>query len=103
MKTTDEMVRELVDREAIRDLPVRYCDCLWRKDVDGLLELFTDDATFVMKGIEIEAVSRGRAQLKRMHEKALSETTPRLFVHNQIINLLGSDRATGDPAWRCAM
>jgi hypothetical protein len=30
-----------------------------------------------------------------MHEKALSETNPRLFVHNQIVNLLGGDRATG--------
>ena len=95
MKTTDELVRELVDREAIRDLPVRYCDCLWRKDVDGLLGLFTDDATFVMKGIEVEAVSHGRTNIKKMHEKALAETTPRLFIHNQIVNLLGKDRATG--------
>lgn len=95
MKTTDELVRELLDREAIRDLPVRYCDCLWRKDVDGLLGLFTDDATFVMKGIEVEAVSRGRAKIKQMHEKALAETTPRLFIHNQIVNLVGKDRATG--------
>ena len=30
MKTTDELVRELADREAIRDLPIRYCDCLCR-------------------------------------------------------------------------
>lgn len=30
-----------------------------------------------------------------MHEKAFAETTPRLFVHTQLINLLGSDRATG--------
>lgn len=95
MKTTDELVRELLDREAIRDLPVRYCDCLWRKDVDGLLGLFTDDATFVMKGIEVEAVSHGRVNIKKMHEKALAETTPRLFIHNQIVNLLGKDSATG--------
>src|ERR1700689_2275048 len=95
MKTTDELVRELIDREAIRDLPVRYCDCLWRKDVDGLLGLFKDDATFVMKGIEVEAVSRGRAQIKKMHEKALAETTPRMFIYNQIVDLLGKDRATG--------
>jgi ketosteroid isomerase-like protein len=51
-------VRELVDREEIRDLPVRYCDCLWRKDVDGLLGLFADDATFVIEGIVTAAVAR---------------------------------------------
>jgi hypothetical protein len=95
MKTTDELVQELVDREAIRELPLRYCDCLWRKDIDGLLGLFTNDATFVIKGLELEAVSRGRAELKKMHEKALAETTPRLFIYNHIINLLGRDRATG--------
>src|ERR1700689_1825666 len=95
MKTTDELVRELVDREAIRDLQVLYCEFLSRKDIDGLLGLFTDEATFVIKGIAIEAVSHGRAKLKKMHEKALAETTPRLFIHNQIVNLLGGDRATG--------
>jgi len=99
MKTTDELVRELVDREAIRDLQVLYCEFLTGKDVGGLLGLFTDEATFVVKGIEVEAVSQGRVKLKKMHEKALGETTPRLFVHNQIVNLLSGDRATG----RCSV
>ena len=95
MKTTQDFVRELIDREAIRDLQVLYCEFLSRKDLDGLLSLFTDEATFVIKGIEVEAVSQGRATLKKMHEKALAETTPQLFIHNQIVNLLGGDRATG--------
>jgi uncharacterized protein (TIGR02246 family) len=99
MKTTDELVRELVDREAIRDLSVRYCDCLRRKDLAGLLALFTDEATFVIKGTEVEAVSHGRAEIRRMHEKAVAQTNPRLFVHTQIVDLLGVDRATG----RCSV
>jgi hypothetical protein len=99
MKNNDEILRELVDRETIRDLPVRYCEYLWRKDIEGLLSLFTDDAIYVVKGVEVEAVSRGSAAIKRMHEKALSETTPRLFVHNQIVTLLSGDRARS----RCAV
>ncbi len=99
MKTTETLVRELADLEAIRDLSVRYCDCLSRKDIDGLLGLFTDDATYVVKGTELELVSRGRAEIKKMHEKALAETTPRLFVHTQLINLLGDGRATS----RCSV
>ncbi len=95
MKALEESVRELLDREAIRDLPVRYCDCLWRKDLEGLLTLFADNAVFVMKGTEVNAVSRGLAAIRRMHEKAFAETTPRLFVHNQIVNLIGTDRASG--------
>jgi uncharacterized protein (TIGR02246 family) len=94
MKTTETLVRELADLEAIRDLSVRYCDCLSRDDIDGLLGLFTDDATYVVKGTDLEAVFSGRAEIKKMHEKALAETKPRLFVHTQLINLLGSSRAT---------
>lgn len=82
------MVREIGDREAVRDLPVRCCDCLWRKDIEGLLSLFTDDAVFTMQGVEVNAVSRGLAAIRNMHEKAFAETTPRLFVHNQIVDLL---------------
>ena len=99
MKTTEELVCELSDRDAIRDLPVRYCECLRRKDVDGLLVLFTDDAIFTIAGVEVNAVSRGLAAIKKKHEKAFAETTPRLFVHNQIVDLLGVDRATG----RCSV
>jgi uncharacterized protein (TIGR02246 family) len=99
MKTTEKLVRELADLEAIRHLSVRYCDCLSRKDIDGLLGLFTDDATYVVKGTELEVVSRGRAEIKKMHEKALTETTPRLFVHTQLINLREGGRATS----RCSV
>jgi hypothetical protein len=95
MKTLEELVRDLVDREAIRDLPALYCECLWRKDVEGLLGLFVDDAVFVIKGIEVNAASRGLAAIRKMHERAFAETTPRLFVHNQIVNLRGADRASG--------
>ena len=33
MKNNDELLNELLDREAIRELPVRYCDCVWRNDM----------------------------------------------------------------------
>ena len=99
MTATDQMLREIINRESIRDLPVRYCDCLWRKDLDGLVDLFAADARFVIGGSEVDAACRGLDAIRKMHEKALAETTPRLFVHNQIVNLLGDDRATS----RCAV
>jgi ketosteroid isomerase-like protein len=95
MKTTDEFVRELADREAIRSLSDRYCDCVWRKDFDGLVSLFTEDGTFVVEGLEKKAISHGRAELKKVYQKALTEIKPRLFIHTHIINLLGGNRATG--------
>jgi ketosteroid isomerase-like protein len=54
MKTTDELVRELADREAIRDLPIRYCDCISRNDLEGVVSLFTEDSSFVVKTSENE-------------------------------------------------
>ncbi len=95
METTDQLVRELAAREAIRDLSARYCDCIWRNDLDGLVSLFTEDGTFVVEGLEVEAISRGHAQLRKVYEKAIAEMSPRLFIHSQVVNLLGGNRATG--------
>ena len=95
METTDELVREVAAREAIRDLSARYCDCIWRHDLDGLVSLFTEDGTFVVEGLEVEASSRGHAQLRKVYEKALDELDPRLFIHSQVVDLLGANRATG--------
>jgi uncharacterized protein (TIGR02246 family) len=95
METTDELVREVAAREAIRDLSARYCDCIWRNDLDGLVSLFTEDGTFVVEGLEVEAISRGRAQLRKVYEKAIAEMNPRLFIHSHVVDLLGGNRATG--------
>jgi hypothetical protein len=95
MATTDDLAREIADREAIRDLSARYCDCIWRKDLDGLVNLFTADGSFIVEGLEVESVSRGHARLRKVYEKALAEVDPRLFIHSQIVDLLGADRATG--------
>ncbi len=32
-KSNDALIQEVIDREAIRTLPVRYCHCVWQKDV----------------------------------------------------------------------
>ncbi len=34
----EELLTELADREAIRDLPVRYCDCVWQNALDTMLD-----------------------------------------------------------------
>ncbi|MGD0076317.1 MAG: nuclear transport factor 2 family protein [Candidatus Binataceae bacterium] len=95
MKTTDELVRELADREAIRDLPIRYCDCLCRNDLEGLVSLFTEDGTFAAKDPENEVITRGRAELKKMYENLVSEVYPRPYIHTHIVELRSGDRATG--------
>lgn len=95
MKTTDELVRELADREAIRELPMRYCDCLYRNDLTGVVSLFTENGAFIVKDSEHEVVTRGRAELKKMYKNLVSETQPRPLVHSHVIELLSGKSATG--------
>jgi hypothetical protein len=42
-KHSETLLQEVIDREAIRTLPLRYCHCVWQKDFDGYVNLFTDD------------------------------------------------------------
>jgi ketosteroid isomerase-like protein len=95
MQPTEELVRELVDREAIRDLSNRYCDCLYRHDLDGLVTLFTPDAAFIVKDAESEVVTRGRAKLKKMFARLVSEINPRPLIHAQVVDLHSGSSATG--------
>ena len=95
MKTTDELVVELADREAIRELPVRYCDCVWQNDLKTMVELFAEDGIFVIKGNQREATTKGRAELRKMYEQALGDMSPRPYIHNHVVNLTGKNKATG--------
>ncbi len=72
-----------------------YCDYIWRNDLDGLVSLFTEDGTFIVEGLGVKSISRGRAQLKKVYEKAIAEMDPRLFIQSHVIDLLGENRATG--------
>ena len=95
MKTNDDLVRELADREAIRELSDRHCDCLYREDLDGLVNLFTQDGAFIANDLENEVVTRGHAELKKMYRKIVKEVRPEPIIHAQVIELRSTTSATG--------
>lgn len=95
MKTVEERLTELCDREAIRDLPVLYCDCVWRGDVAGIVELFDENGSFTIRGRHREAISQGRDALFKMYSDGLSNLTPRPYIHNHVVELGFYGRATG--------
>jgi hypothetical protein len=74
---------------------MRYCDYLYRNDLEGLVSLFTDGATFIVRSPENEVVTRGRADLKKMYEKLVREVQPRPFVHSRVVELRGGHKAIG--------
>ena len=95
MKTVEETLAELVDREEIRDLPVRYCDCVWRGDVAGIVELFSADGEFIVKTLESESVNKGREALIKKYTEDLGRLLPRPYIHNHVVELGYYGRATG--------
>jgi len=95
MKTVEETLAELVDREEIRDLPVRYCDCVWRGDVAGIVDLFSADGEFIVKTPESESVNKGREALIKKYTEDLGKLEPRPYIHNHVVELGYYGRATG--------
>jgi len=95
-KSIEQMAGELADREGIRELPIKYCDCVWRNDVTGIVDLFTDDAEFITKGRKREHRAGGRDALLKMYGGLTQGAiTPRPYIHNHVIDLRGAGRATG--------
>jgi hypothetical protein len=95
MKTVEETLAELLDREEIRDLPVRYCDCVWRGDVAGIVEMFTADGSFTVKTPDGETVHKGREALLKTYTEGLRDLKPRPYIHNHVVELGYYGRATG--------
>ena len=93
-KSTETLVQEVIDREAIRTLPLRYCDCVWQKDLDGYVNLFTEDGAMSTNDPSLPR-AQGREGLRKMIGEGLDAMRPRPFIHNHVIELLGSDRAKG--------
>lgn len=95
-KSIDQIVTELADREAIRDLPQRYCDCVWRGDVPAMVDLFAENGSFsITQRDNSETVTNGRAALLKMYQEALASVTPRPYIHNHVVELSGGGHATG--------
>jgi SnoaL-like domain len=95
MKTTDELVRELLDREAIRDLAINYCDCLYRNDLEALVSLFTENGIFAAKDPDNEVATHGRAELRHMYETVAGQLHPRPYIHTHVVKLRSVNSATG--------
>jgi hypothetical protein len=94
-KSVEQTITELADRDAIRELPQRYCDCVWRGDVNGLVNLFAEDGVFTIVGKKRENTTSGRANLLKSYQEGLASLTPRPYIHNHVIDLKGNGRASG--------
>lgn len=93
-KSLEAALQEVVDREEIRTLPVRYCHTVWQKDLDGYVNLFTEDGAISTSDNSLPS-TQGRANLRKMIADGLDTMKPRPFIHNHVVELLGPDSAKG--------
>ncbi len=87
----ETIVRELADKEAIRELTYRYVHHVWHLDAAATAALFTDDGEM---DTSLEEPIRGHAALREAFERLIDGADLQPFVHNHIIDLDG-DSASG--------
>lgn len=85
------IVRELADREAIRELVVSYAECVWFKDAAGAGKLFAEECVM---DPGTGQVLRGRDELVASYTRAFAENDFMPFVSNHLVEL-DRDRARG--------
>ncbi len=91
---SERQLAALLAREAIRDLPLRYCDCVWRDDVAGICDLFTADGAFIAVFNGKETTVAGRPALEAFYTKGL-EMRPRPYIHIHVVELIDATSASG--------
>jgi hypothetical protein len=93
---TYQAAQDMLDREAIRELVIRYCDAVWRDDVDTIVGLFAKHGSIdVVNGPLAGQNVCGHEQLSTFYKAGISKMSPRPFGHNHLVELRGDGRAWG--------
>ncbi|MEW6298068.1 MAG: nuclear transport factor 2 family protein [Thermodesulfobacteriota bacterium] len=94
MKTLEQHVQELLDREEIKELTARYAHGVARGEGAAVAALFTDDGVFIncLPGQPVTEV-RGREALNKFYG-AIKRNVALPCIHNHLITVAG-DEATG--------
>ncbi len=88
-RSIEETVRELADKDEIRELAARYAHHVWQQDPAGCANLFTEDGVLDASGQRSEGRGAVEASLRAAQIAAMKP-----MVHNHIIDVRG-DTATG--------
>lgn len=87
----------MLDREAIRRLPIAYAHFARVKDVDGIVGLYAKDAVFdVPENMGTRAgIRSGLEAIRATLRVDLPRADPWIFVHGHYFEMRGKDRAEG--------
>ena len=90
----DTLIQNLLDREEIRNLALKYAHYVWQGKADEWVDLYAEDAMISSEHPD-RPTSRGHDSLRALFNEVASTSKPRPFVHNHVVNLLGPSEATG--------
>lgn len=93
MSTTEELVRELMDREQLKELRARYFRHLDLRDHEGFASVFTEDA--VLEVPEVDLVFRGREEIASKVLASVQGAVSAHHGHTSELTFTGPDTATG--------
>lgn len=93
MSDTERLIRELVDREQLKELRARYFRFLDLRDLDGFASVFTQDA--VLEVPEVDLVFRGREEISSKVLASVHGAVSAHHGHTHELTITGPDTATG--------
>lgn len=77
MSITEDILRELLDREQLKELRAKYFRCLDLRDQEGFASVFAEDA--VLEVPEVDLVFRGREEIAT---KVLASVSGAVSAHH---------------------
>lgn len=96
MNDLERTVRELADRDEIRQLVARYCHFLHTRAFRDIVDLFTPDGVLEPPGTVVAGVGAvGGDDLLKLLAGMCDAHDPWPFAHNHVIDLLDEDNARG--------
>lgn len=93
MANTEDILRELLDREQLKELRAKYFRCLDLRDHDGFASVFTEDAVLEVPEVDLVLLGRGEIALKVL--ASLTDAVSAHHGHTPELTFTGPDTATG--------
>ena len=88
MNSLEDRIRDIEDRDEIRELTARYCHAVAAADVNGIVDLFCDDGVFCTG----DRTTKGTQALKKFYS-SLALQPPIPFIQNHVIDEISDGRA----------
>jgi hypothetical protein len=100
-KSQETLMQEVIDREAIRTWPVRYCHGVGQKDVGGYVNLFPEDGSCSTDDPTLPGAQRREGLRQMIRGGWTRRRRDRSFITTGL-NASARTESKGRALWKCA-